>query len=87
MAFETKEYLDLEGLKAYTAEILELIAQKADSSIVATEIVALKALIGDVNSLGENYKNVVIALLGEIERAKAAEEKLASALNWGELGQ
>ena len=87
MAFETKKYLDLEALKVYTAKILDLIAKKADASAVETELEAVKALIGDVDQLGENYKNVVIALLAEIERAKSAESALSSSLDWGTLGQ
>lgn len=87
MAFETKQYLDIEGLKAYTSKILSLIANKADVSTVNVEIAALKALIGDVTLLGENYKNLVIALLAEINRAQEAEKVLSLSHSWGTLGQ
>lgn len=84
--FETKEFLDVEGLKAYTAKILDLISKKADSQVVTAELVALKALIGDVNLLGDKYKNLVVALLAEIERAKEAEAALSSSFDWKQLG-
>lgn len=86
MTFETKEYLDIEGLKSYTSKILDLISKKADSSVVNAELIALKAIIGDVNQLGDKYKNLVVALLAEIERAKAAEEQLSNSFDWGRLG-
>lgn len=82
-----KEFLDIDGLRIYTDQILELIEKKADSSLIETEIATLQALIGDINLLGENYKNVVIALLAEVERAKLEEQKITSSLSWGVLGE
>lgn len=86
MAFETKQVLGYEGLKAYTSKILELINSKADKVTIEIEIANLYAMIGDISKLGENYKNLVVALLAEIERAKAAEEALSNGLSWGSLG-
>lgn len=83
----TQEFLDINGLRTYTDKILELINQKANSSLVEAEIATLQALIGDINLLGENYKNVVVALLAEIDRAKTEEQKITSSFSWGKLGQ
>lgn len=87
MNFGEKEFLDVEGLKLYTQKILELISRKADVTTVQQEITALKTLIGDVNQLGESYKNIVTALLSEILRAQTAEKELSNTLEWGILGE
>lgn len=83
---DTRKYLDYEGLKAYTSKILELIAKKADQSVLEQEIQALNDMIGDTTQL-KDYENIVDALLAEIERAKEAESALTSSFDWGTLGQ